>query len=152
VVRRATPADAADVAQLLHDFNVEFETPTPGAPAIAQRLERLLAGDVTVALLSGEPAVGVALLTFRPNVWYEGPVVLLDELYVQPQLRDNGLGTELLHHALDLARERGCGNFEINVDEVDVDTRRFYERHGFANVEHGSRLLYYFRELEPEGA
>ena len=149
MVRRATPADAAEVAQLLHDFNEEFETPTPGAPAIARRLERLLADDDTAALLSGEPAVGVALLTFRPNVWYEGPVVLLDELYVRPDLRDKGLGTELLFAALDLARERGCGNFEINVDEVDRDTRRFYERHGFANVEHGSRLLYYFRELEP---
>ena len=152
MVRRATTADAAEVAQLLHDFNLEFETPTPGTELIAQRLERLLAAEETAALLSGdpgEPAVGVALLTFRPNVWYEGPVVLLDELYVRPELRDNGLGTEMLHHALDLARERGCGNFEINVDEVDEDTRRFYERHGFTNVEHGSRLLYYFRELEP---
>jgi len=37
-----------------------------------------------IALLAGEPPVAVALLTLRPNVWYEGQVALLDELYVAP--------------------------------------------------------------------
>ena len=33
----------------------------------------------------------------------------------------------------------------INVDEVDVDTRRFYERHRFVNIEDGLdyRMLCY---------
>lgn len=33
----------------------------------------------------------------------------------------------------------------INVDEVDHDTRRFYERHGFRNIEDGVdyRMLCY---------
>jgi hypothetical protein len=33
----------------------------------------------------------------------------------------------------------------INVDEVDTDTRRFYERHGFVNIEEGAdyRMLCY---------
>jgi hypothetical protein len=33
----------------------------------------------------------------------------------------------------------------INVDEVDADTRRFYERHGFVNIEDGVdyRMLCY---------
>jgi hypothetical protein len=29
-VRLATPGDADDLARLLHDFNVEFDTPSPG--------------------------------------------------------------------------------------------------------------------------
>ena len=38
---------------------------------------------------------------------------------------------------------------EINVDEVDVDAQRFYERHGFAASEPGSteRAVYYSQEL-----
>lgn len=31
--------------------------------------------------------------------------------------------------------------------EVDTDARRFYERHGFTNIEASSRMLLYIREL-----
>jgi len=149
MVRRADPRDAPVVAALLHDFNLEFETPTPGVEVLAGRLEVLLRGDRTIALLGGEPAAGVALLTLRPNLWYDGPVALLDELYVRPPLRGRGIGTALLQRACAVVRERGARLLEINVDEVDTDARRFYERHGFVNeVPPGAgRMLYYERYL-----
>ena len=148
-MRRATPDDAAVVASLLHDFNVEFATPTPGVEVLAERLGRLLDGADVIALLAPEPAAAVALMTFRPNVWYDGPVALLDELYVRPDLRGRGIGSALLACACGLARDRGAGLMEINVNEGDVDARRFYERHGFSCTEPGGteRMLYYEREL-----
>jgi GNAT superfamily N-acetyltransferase len=148
-VRRAGPADAEVVARLLDDFNREFDTPTPGPAELADRLRGLLAGDATVALLVGEPAVGVALITLRPNVWYDGPVGLLDELYVEPDGRDGGLGTALLHAAEAVVLDHGGEVLEINVDGEDTDTRRFYERHGYRNVEPGltDPMYYYYREL-----
>lgn len=102
-----------------------------------------------IALLAGDPAVAVALLTLRPNVWYEGPVALLDELYVAPELRGRGVGSALLMAAEATIRERGGELLEINVDGDDVDARRFYERHGYINTEPGQDqpLLYYYREL-----
>jgi GNAT superfamily N-acetyltransferase len=147
--RVAEPADAAVVAELLHAFNVEFETPTPGAEVLTGRLRQMLARDDVVALLAGEPAVAVALLTFRPGVWDPGPVALLEELYVRPELRGRGIGHAVLEHAMAVARQRGSKTFEINVDEGDTDARRFYEAHGFSNTEPGQseRLLYYFRTI-----
>lgn len=147
--RRATTADAAIVAQLLHDFNTEFATPTPGPDVLSPRLASLLAGDDVVVLLVGEPAAGVAVLSFRPNVWYKGPVALLDELYVRPGLRGHRLGSALLAAACDLVRERGGELLEINVDGEDTDARRFYEARGFRNTEPNQTdpLLYYYREL-----
>jgi GNAT superfamily N-acetyltransferase len=153
MVRIAEPGDAAVVAELLHDFNSEFDTPTPGVDVLARRLRTMLASPETIALLGGEPATGVALLTLRPNVWYAGPVALLDELYVRPAVRGRGTGTALLLRACEVVRERGAQLFEINVDEVDTDARRFYERHGFLNQLPGEagRMLYYERELSPRG-
>src|SRR6476646_3933453 len=124
--RLATAAEAATVATLLDAFNREYSTPTPGPAVLATRLRRLLAGREVIALLAGDPAVAVALLTLRPNVWYEGPVALLDELYVVPPLRGQGIGSALLDRAEAVARQRGAEVLEINVDGQDVDARRFY--------------------------
>ena len=148
-VRLATVDDAATVATLLDAFNREYDTPTPGPPALQARLEELLPEGQVIALLIGEPAVGFALVTFRPNVWYAGPVALLDELYVAPGERNRGLGFELLAAVEEQARQRGGELVEINVDGEDVDARRFYERHGYTNSEpdQPEPELYYHREL-----
>jgi GNAT superfamily N-acetyltransferase len=149
VVRIATDRDADVVAILLHDFNTEFDTPSPGIAALAARLRDLLAHDATVAVLAGDPPSGVALVTLRPNVWYQGPIALLDELYVRPDLRGEGIGTALLERAVEHVRARGAELFEVNVDEGDAGARRFYERHGFTTTPQGQtdRMLYYEREL-----
>ena len=147
--RRAGPEDAETVARLLHDFNTEFDTPTPGTAILTSRLQSLLAGADTIAYLAGEPAAGVALVTLRTNVWYDGPVALLDELYVAPQRRGRGLGTAMVHLLIADAREQGISAIEINVDAGDVDAQRFYERHGFsgADPDTGERAFYYSLEL-----
>ena len=151
VARVATVDDAGEVAQLLHDFNAEYDTPTPGPAKLASRLRELLAGDHTFALLAGTPAVGVALVTLRPNVWYAGRVALLDELYVVPDLRGHGIGAGLVELLVATARERDVDLIEINVDEGDVDAQRFYERHGFSIVDPDSqeRAFYLTQELTP---
>lgn len=149
--RVATAAEAHAVAELLDRFNREYDTPTPGPAVLAARLERLLSGREVVALLVGEPAVAVALLTLRPNVWCEGLVALLDELYVVPAERGRGIGAALLKAAEAVVRQRGSELLEINVDGADTDARRFYERHGYANHDPGQTQpqLYYHRDLVP---
>ncbi|GGI44256.1 ribosomal protein S18 acetylase RimI-like enzyme [Agromyces flavus] len=147
--RRAGPDDAQTVARLLHDFNTEFETPTPGVAVLTTRLQSLLAGPGTIAYLAGEPATGVALVTLRSNVWYDGPVALLDELYVAPADRGRGLGSAMIERLVADAEASGVSAIEINVDAVDVDAQRFYERHGFSGVDPdtGERAFFYSLEL-----
>ncbi|MDG4828745.1 GNAT family N-acetyltransferase [Solwaraspora sp. WMMD1047] len=135
---------------MLDAFNREFDTPTPGPRVLASRLRQLLTGEHFVVLLGGEPAVGVAVLSFRPSLWYAGPVATLDELYVRPDLRGRRYGHALLEAACELARRRGAGSLEINVDGEDTDARRFYEAHGFTNFEPDAPepMYYYYRDLD----
>ena len=148
-VRTAAVEDAAVVAELLHDFNTEYETPSPGPAVLAERLREHLAGDALVALLAGEPPVALALLTFRPTVWDPGPVAMLEELYVRPALRGRGIGSTLLDAVVATAGAHGTMTLEVTTEEGSTGARRFYERHGFANAEPGDddRLLYYWRRL-----
>lgn len=151
LVRLAGPGDAAVVGRLLFDFNTEFESPTPSADEFAGRFTRLLARDDVLVVLAesdGEPT-GFAYLTLRPTPYGDGPLAQLEELYVAPALRDGGIGTALLTQAVDEVLDRDAIEMHINVDEIDTDTRRFYERLGFTNIEPGEdyRMLCYLREL-----
>lgn len=151
-VRLATPEDAPVIARLLHDFNLEFDTPTPGPAVIGPRLSGLLDGESTAAILAGDPAVGFAVITLRPNVWYDGPVALLDELYVAPERRDEGIGSKILGLLAEWADRQGVCLIEINVDDSDVDTKRFYRRHGYLDVDPdtGDTASYFYMELRKE--
>jgi GNAT superfamily N-acetyltransferase len=143
-----TPAEIGEAARLLDAFNREFNDATPGTEVLQDRLVRLLSDGHVVALLVGESPMGVALVTLRPNVWYDGPVGLLDERYVEPDRRNKGLGTLLLKSAERLVIERGGQLLEISVDSSDTDARRFYERHGYTCGSSSDELaLYYSREL-----
>ena len=146
-VRRATVEDAAVLARLLWDFDTEFETEVDDVPVLEARFARILGlpGIVAVLAEDGDRAVGFALLSLRPAIWFDGPVSQLEELYVVPDLRDRGIGTQVLDLCRSLVREQGSPEMHINVDEVDTDTRRFYERHGFVNIEDGAdyRMLCY---------
>ena len=148
-VRLAGVGDTDDVARLLHDFNTEFDTPSPGPEILARRLRSLLAGRSTFAVLAGTPGVAVALVTLHTNVWSDGPVALLDELYVEPDRRGSGIGSSIIDLVVAEARRRDVDSIEINVDEGDVDAQRFYRRHGFSDAEPdtGERAFYFSRDL-----
>jgi ribosomal protein S18 acetylase RimI-like enzyme len=149
-VRRAGVEDAAHIARLLHDFNTEFDEPTPDVPTLTERARRLLAEGEMTALLAGEEPVGIALLRFRPSVWMEGPDVYLEELYVVPRKRGQGIGRALLEAAIEAAREAGAVHIELTTSEADTAALALYESLGFTNREgspDGPRMLYYEREL-----
>lgn len=149
--RTAVPGDESIIASLLSAFNLEFDTWTPPRDVLVPRFERLLRSPEVLILLALEPdPVGFALVTTRPSPYYDGPIATLDELYLAPERRGRGLGSELIAHLAEEARTRGVGEIQINVDEGDLDTRRFYDAHGFTNFtdrESDERMLCYIREL-----
>jgi GNAT superfamily N-acetyltransferase len=149
-VRRADVEDAETIGRLLHDFNSEFDDPTPGPPALADRIRELLAqGEVTVLLGGAEPD-GIAVLRFRPAIWTDGLDCYLEELYVVPDRRGQGLGRALMEAAIEFARGRGAKRMDLGTSEGDVAARALYESLGFANRERppdGPISYFYEREL-----
>ena len=149
-IRRATPADAADIARLLHDFNSEYSEPTPGVQALTEHSRQLLATGEMTGLLAGEGPDGLALIRFRNSVWTGGPEAHLQELYVVPPLRGRGTGRALLEATIALAREAGAAGVDLNTGATDTAARALYESAGFSNREggpDGPSMLFYEREL-----
>ena len=157
MVETVTGGSGADgflaAAQLLHDFNTEYDEPAPPPDELAARLGELVAGDHITVLLArahgtGEP-VGVAVMRVQPSVWSSAMEVYLAELYVVPTRRGQGYGRELLTEALRVARERGADYAFLVTSEDDRLAQRLYEAAGFRRTEGdgGPLMLAYEREL-----
>jgi ribosomal protein S18 acetylase RimI-like enzyme len=149
-VRRATPGDAPAVARLLHDFQEEYDEPSPGVEMLESRYSDLIRNKDMIVLLVGDGPDGFAQLRFRPWVYSSGLHSYLEELYVVPDLRGNGLGRALLDAAMETARGEGAEQMELGTSEDDRAARKLYERAGFINREGGPDgpvMFFYEREL-----
>jgi GNAT superfamily N-acetyltransferase len=149
-VRPAEVTDAEAIGRLLHDFNTEYDDFTPGAEALAERVRELLeAGEITV-LVGGAGPDGLALMRFRPALWTKTLDCYLEELYVVPDRRSQGLGRALMEAAMYLAREKGAVHMDLGTGEDDKAARALYENLGFSNREgkpDGPVNYFYEREL-----
>jgi GNAT superfamily N-acetyltransferase len=149
-IRRAGTGDAAAVAQLLHDFNTEYDDPTPGVPALTERIRELLASEEIIVLLAGDPPQGFALFRLRPSLWSKAADTYLEELFVVPEHRGKGIGGALLDTAIELARQMDANHFELTTGEDDTAARALYESRQLTNREgapDGPRMLYYEIDL-----
>lgn len=148
-IREATVQDAAAVAQLLHDFNSEYEEETPPVPELTRHAERMLREGEMIVLLAGDGPDGLALLRFRPSVWTAQQEAYLQELYVVPPLRGRGIGEALMNEVLATCRARDAAWIELNTGETDTAARGLYRKLGFTNEEGpgGPSMLYYELEL-----
>jgi ribosomal protein S18 acetylase RimI-like enzyme len=150
MVRRASVRDADAAGRLLDDFNREFDEPTPGPQALAERVRALLEHGDTIVLLGGDGPDGLAVLRFRPAIWTEALECYLAELYVAPARRGQGLGRALMEEAIEVARAEGADHMDLGTGEDDVAARALYESLGFDNRGRrpdGAINYFYEREL-----
>lgn len=146
---RATAEDAAECAHLLDAFNAEYGEDSPGADELTLKLRRMLGSD-TECVLIGRPSVGIAVMRFREAIWFPGQECYLAEFYLKPEHRGNGLGTQLLAAAIDIATQRGAQYMDLCTAETDVAARHVYEKLGFSRSEgvpNGPINYYYERTL-----
>jgi ribosomal protein S18 acetylase RimI-like enzyme len=160
ITRLASRSDAPAIGRLLHDFNREFDQPTPPPDALAARIAELTeAGEIDVLLVEDGPVSdrpgsdrpdGLAAMRFRPSIWSPALECYLAELYVVPARRGRGLGRRLMLAAIEFARSRGADYMDLGTSEDDVAARALYESLGFVNREgkpDGPVMYYYEREL-----
>jgi len=87
-------------------------------------------GFFLLALRDAE-AAGVAYVSFTWSLEHGGNSAWLEELYVLPEWRDQGVGTILLNSVLEEARLRGCAALDLEVESAHARAEHLYARHGF---------------------
>jgi GNAT superfamily N-acetyltransferase len=85
--------------------------------------------EVVLAEDDGRP-VGFALFFHNFSTFLGRPGIYLEDLFVLPERRGQGIGRMLLAHLARLAVERGCGRLEWAVLDWNKEAIKFYERLG----------------------
>jgi GNAT superfamily N-acetyltransferase len=130
---RATPTDLEALRQLLGQQFVEHGIELNGevlVQATAQMLRDERLGFFVLARQGGK-TVGMAAVSFAWTLEHGGRSAWLDELYVLPEHRGQGLGTALLAEVEREIGRSGCAAIDLEVDRAHARAERLYRRVGF---------------------
>ena len=76
--------------------------------------------------------MGALTLLLLPLMGHNGaPSALVEDVAVHPVMQREGLGRQLVQHAMALAREAGCYKLALSSDHQREGAHAFYERLGF---------------------
>ena len=132
-LRAAELRDVAPIVQLIREL-AEFERLTHLLQVTPEKLRPHLFGEkpaaeAMVAETQGQ-VVGFALFFTNFSTFLAQPGLYLEDLFVQPEHRGNGIGEAMLTRLAALAVERGYGRFEWSVLDWNENAIRFYRRMG----------------------
>ena len=132
-IRPSTRADVPLILSLVREI-AEYERLAHEVIATAERVEQTLFGDrpeaeVILAHLADEP-VGFAVFFPVYSTFLAQSGIYLEDLFVRPHVRSQGVGKALLARVAALAIERGYGRVEWSVLNWNEPAIRFYQSLG----------------------
>ena len=132
-IRPGRPEDVPTIVSLIRAL-AEYEKLLDQCHADETLLREHLFGpkayaEVLLAEHAGEPA-GFALFFHNYSTFLTRPGIYLEDLFVKPELRGEGIGRKLLARLAELAVERGCGRLEWAVLNWNTPAIGFYEKLG----------------------
>lgn len=137
-IRPARETDVPTILRLIRGL-AEYERLADQAVATEDDLRRTLFGPkpyAEVVLAEDEdtgahtPVVGFALFFHNYSTFRGKPGLYLEDLFVVPERRGEGIGKALLLHLKDIAVARGCGRMEWSVLSWNEPAVGFYRRFG----------------------
>jgi GNAT superfamily N-acetyltransferase len=132
-IRPATHDDAALILELIHGL-AEYERAPDAVIATESDIIRDgFSGDprfyCVIAERAGVPA-GFAFYFFHYSTWLGKPGLYLEDLFVKPELRGNGIGKALLVYLAQVALRENCYGMRWQVLDWNQPALDFYQRLG----------------------
>ena len=133
IVRSATPTDVHAIFNLIQAL-AEYEKLSHAVTGNPENLEQHLFGSkpYAEAIIAEyeEKSVGFALFFHNYSTFLTQPGIYLEDLFVLPQYRRQGIGKALLTYLAKLAVSRDCGRLEWSVLDWNESAIAFYKSMG----------------------
>jgi GNAT superfamily N-acetyltransferase len=132
-IELATERDIPVILELIKGL-AEYEKLAHEVVATEEGLRESLFGSHRVAEVligyAGAKAVGFAVFFHNYSTFLGRPGIYLEDLFVLPEWRRRGLGTQLLGRIAHTAVERGYGRLEWAVLDWNESAIKFYKKLG----------------------
>ncbi|MBA5778030.1 GNAT family N-acetyltransferase [Stappia sp. F7233] len=98
--------------------------------------------ELYVARSRDGDVVGMLILSFVYGLAFQGkPRAQAESVHVRADFRSQGIGTQLMAHIIQRAREKGCCMVQLTSNKARDNAHRFYERLGFVPSHTGFKLM-----------
>ena len=132
-IRAANERDVPLILEFIRDL-AAYEKLLDRLEATEARLHETLFGEKPVAscvlAYQGERPVAFALYYFTYSTFAGLPGLYLEDLFVKPEFRGQGIGRELFRRLAQIARDEGCWRIEWAVLHWNKSAIGFYEKLG----------------------
>ena len=132
-IGKLRPNQTPQLLELIREL-ARFERLEHELAATTQSMKRSLFGPrrVAGALVArhGKELVAYAVYFFTFSTFLGRAGIWLEDLYVRPQFRGNGLGRRLLEAVARIGAARNCGRFEWTALKWNKRALKFYRRLG----------------------
>src|SRR5437016_3416122 len=133
IVRQATVADLGLVVPLFDAYRQFYRQPPD--PNLTRRflLERFQHNEsiIFIALKEADTAIGFTQLFPSFSSGSAARILILNDLFVVPEVRRNGAGKLLLRAAADFAKAIGAGRLTLSTEVTNQPARALYESAGW---------------------
>jgi GNAT superfamily N-acetyltransferase len=138
IIRFVEPRDCAILFELVQGL-AEYERLAHTVTGDAEKLHQHLFSspkyiEAMLAEIDGK-AVGFSMFFHNYSSYLTKPGIYLEDIYVIPEYRQQGIGKALLTKVAQIAVERDCGRLEWNVLDWNVSAQKFYYRMGAEMIE-----------------
>lgn len=132
-IRQATVEDVGIILKFIKEL-AQYEKLAHEVIATEAILKDTLFGErayaeVVFGCIDQEP-VGFALFFHNYSTFLGKPGIYLEDLYVKPEARNQGIGQKLLAYLARLVKIRNCGRLEWWVLDWNQAATHFYEKMG----------------------
>jgi GNAT superfamily N-acetyltransferase len=140
MIRKATLKDLDQLTSMFDQYVVFYKNPSNIEKHKAYLKERIENNEATVFIAFDdtnlEKAIGFTLIYVTFSSLALNKILILNDLYVDPAVRKNGVGEKLILQVIDFAKEIGSNLIRLRTSKSNVVAQGLYNKMGFVREDY----------------
>jgi predicted N-acetyltransferase YhbS len=148
-IRQAALADVPRIIELYRGLVItQSDVEHSAAPSperyreVLRQIQEMPGHELLVAERDGQ-VLGTLVMLIVPNLSHQGlPWALVENVVVDPACRSQGIGGEMMRHAIARAEQAGCYRIILTSHQDRTEAHRFYQSLGLEGSSIGFRRYF----------